>query len=67
MNIHGRTRADHREVQDKSSPKSTTNGLWKLLGAAALILLGLIVAMEAFSDGNNNFITPNPAQQTVIE
>ncbi len=44
-----------------------TGGLWKLMGAAALILLGLIVAMEAFRDGNSNFIAPNPAQQTVIE
>jgi hypothetical protein len=44
-----------------------TGGLGKLLGAAALILLGLITAMEVFRDGDNNFIAPNPPQQTVIE
>ncbi|CAN7476214.1 hypothetical protein [Neorhizobium sp. LjRoot104] len=66
MNIHGHTRADHRQVEGDSSPKPTTDGFWKLLGAAALILLGLIVAMEAFGDGNNGFIAPNTAQQTVI-
>lgn len=67
MNIHGHTRAEHRQEQDESRQKPMTGGLWKLLGAAALILLGLIVAMEAFRDGNSNFIAPNPAQQTVIE
>ncbi|CDZ36216.1 hypothetical protein NOJ28_13305 [Neorhizobium galegae] len=67
MNIHGHTRAEQRQAQDESPQKPVTGELWKLLGAAALILFGLIVAMEAFRDGNNNFIAPTPAQQTVIE
>ncbi|WP_046634301.1 hypothetical protein [Neorhizobium galegae] len=67
MNIHGHPRAEHRQAQDESRQKPMTGGLWKLLGAAALILLGLVVAMEIFRGGNNNFIAPNPAQQTVIE
>ncbi len=67
MNIHGHTRAEPRQAQDESRQKPMTGGLGKLLGAAALILLGLIVAMEVFRDGDNNFIAPNPPQQTVIE
>ncbi len=67
MNIHGHTRAEHRQAQEESRRNPTTGGLWKLMGAAALILLVLIVAMEVFRDGNNNFIAPSPAQQTVIE
>lgn len=67
MTIHGHTRADRPEVQGESSQSPMAGGLWKLLVAAILILLGLIAAMEFFGDGNNDFITPNPAQQTIVE
>jgi hypothetical protein len=40
-------------------------GLWKLLAAAAAILVLLITAMELFNDGDNAMTIRNPAQQTV--
>ncbi|CDN49519.1 hypothetical protein [Neorhizobium galegae] len=67
MNIHSQTRSDRREMQGENSQRQMAGGLWKLLSAAILILLGLIVAMEALGDGNNGFVAPNPAQQTVLE
>jgi hypothetical protein len=67
MTIHSRTRADRGEVQGGNSQRPMAGGLGKLLVAAILILFGLIVAMEFFGDGNNDFITPNPARQTIVE
>jgi hypothetical protein len=67
MNIHSHTRADHREAQDESSQRPIAGGLWKLLVAAVLILLGLIVTMEVFGDGSSDFITSNPARQIIVE
>lgn len=67
MNIHSRTRGDPSELQGENSQKPTAGGLGKLLVAAVLILLGLIVAMEAFRDADNDFIAPNPAPQTIVE
>ncbi len=66
MTIHSHIRADHREGQKEGSPKPMAGGLWKLLVAAILILFGLIVAMEAFGDGDKHFTAPDPAQQTVF-
>lgn len=67
MNIHSHTHSDHREMQSENSQRHLAGGLWKLLIAAILILLGLIVAMEVLGDSNNGFVAPNPAQQTVLE
>ncbi|EUB97851.1 hypothetical protein PMI07_000411 [Rhizobium sp. CF080] len=67
MTIHSHTRADRSEVQGESSPAPIAGGLWKLLVAAILILLGLIIAMEFFGAGDNDFITPNPTRQTIVE
>jgi len=67
MNTHSHTHTDRSGVQGDTGHRSAPGGLWKLLAAAVLILFGLIAAMEAFGDGDNDFIAPGPPPQTVVE
>ncbi|MGK6311669.1 hypothetical protein [Neorhizobium sp. DT-125] len=64
MNMHSRTPMDRRETQGGHREKPVKPGLWKLLAAAALILLGLAVVVEIFEDTESAFNAPEPAQQT---
>jgi len=67
MNTHSHTHADHSGVKDDAGRRPAPGGLWKLLVAAVLILLGLIVAMETLGDGDNSFVASGPPQHTVIK
>lgn len=64
MDIHRHTHLDHRQIPRKDSRTSVTSGLWKLLVAAAFILLALVASMEIFGDTGGDFVAPNPPQQT---
>ncbi|MGK9052691.1 hypothetical protein [Xaviernesmea oryzae] len=67
MNMHSRPHVSHRETQEGSRRRPAKSGLWKLLAAAALILLGLAVVVELFEDTESAFNAPDPAQQTQDE
>lgn len=69
MNTHSRTHMDQHDTQGESRKTQVRErparpGLWKLLVAAALILLGLLIVVGLFEDTESEFNTPNPAQQT---
>jgi hypothetical protein len=60
-NIH----ANHANLESSSTSERPCNpGLWKLLVAAAAILIMLVVVMEIFEDTEQGAITLLPAQQT---
>jgi len=58
----GETQGESRKTQVRE--RQARPGLWKLLVAAALILLGLLLLVGLFEDTESEFSTPNPAQQT---
>lgn len=75
MNMHSRTHMDHRETMDRretqgegrkrqARERPAKPGLWKLLVASALILVGLLAMVGLFEDSGSDFSTPKPAEQT---
>jgi hypothetical protein len=67
MNMHSHMRIENNAkhvVPEKQQPKA---GLWKLLVAAALILAGLVAAIELFGGTNSNFAAQHPELTTLVE
>jgi hypothetical protein len=60
MDIRSRTHLNHREMEQPRHQTPVKAGLWKLLVAAVLILLGLIAAIEIFGDAGTELVAPNP-------
>ncbi|WP_117192185.1 hypothetical protein [Rhizobium terrae] len=69
MNIHSRTHSrthsHERNLQDTKRDQPAKAGLGKLLVAAAMILLGLILIVGLFGDGTSDFTAPKP--QTIVQ
>lgn len=67
MNVHHHTHANHRQIQRENDKTPVKSGLWKLLVAAAFILLALVASLEIFGDTGSDLVAPNPPQQTGSE
>jgi len=66
MNMHSHMRIENSS-KHVATEKPAKAGLWKLLVAAALILAGLIGAIEIFGDKNSDFATRAPQPITLVE
>ena len=66
MNMHSHMRI---ETNNKHTPTDNCQkaGLWKLLVAAAVILAGLIGAIELFGSKNGDFASSHPHPTTLVE
>lgn len=67
MNMHSHMRIENNAkhvVTEKQQPKA---GLWKLLVAAALILAGLVAAIEIFGGRNSNFAAHHAELTTLVK
>ncbi len=66
MNMHS-----HMRIENSTTPVTTEKppkaGIWKLLLAAALILAGLVAAIEIFGGRNGDFASSHPHLTTLVE
>ncbi|WP_105371432.1 hypothetical protein [Neorhizobium huautlense] len=60
MDIRSHSNLNHRDMKQTHHQTPVKAGLWKLLVAAALILLGLIAAIEIFGDAGAELVAPRP-------
>ncbi|MFB9949496.1 hypothetical protein ACFFP0_11590 [Rhizobium puerariae] len=67
MNIHRHTHVHHSEIRTENREQPMKPGLWKLLAAAALILLALVAAIEIFGGYNRSLMAPGSPGQTEQE
>ncbi|WP_105384850.1 hypothetical protein [Neorhizobium alkalisoli] len=67
MDIRSHTNLNHREMEQTRHQAPVKAGLWKLLVAAVLILLGLIAAIEIFGDAGTELVAPNPPGTVTAE
>jgi len=67
MDIRSHTNLNHREMEQTRPQPPAKAGLWKLLVAAVLILLGLIAAIEIFGDAGTELVAPHPPAAVTAE
>ena len=67
MDIRSHSNLNHREMKEARHQTPVEAGLWKLLVAAALILLGLIASIEIFGDTGTELVAPHPPGSVTTE
>lgn len=73
MNMHSPTQMDHQTLDHEKARHEQNNthakaGLWKLLVAAAVILLAMVAMIEIFGSSEGNSLiarSPQPPQTIV--
>lgn len=66
MNMHSPMQIENN-AKHMTAETSHKGGLWKLLVAAALILAGLVGAIEIFGNQNSDFASRHPQRTTLVE